>query len=92
MRSSDVIVAFFTDNSKAFDLNDSSVLTKTMQSILLDGFTNFCLSNRLTHFVKTDPSISNLLIKTFGSPQGSILRPILFDFYLADRTKVLLES
>ena len=92
MRSSDVIVAFFTDNSKAFDLNDSSVLTKTMQSILLDGFINFCLSNRLTHFVKTDPSISNLLIKTFGSPQGSIPRPILFDFYLADRTKVLLES
>ena len=49
----------------------------------------YWIFNYLTdrHFVQIDSSISNILITSFGVPQGSILGPILFNLCVADMTK-----
>ena len=51
----------------------------------------YWIFNYLTdrHFVQIDSSISNILITSFGIPQGSILGPILFNLCVADMKNIL---
>ena len=44
------------------------------------------------HFVQIDSSMSNILITSFGVPQRSMLRPIVFNLCVADMTNNLSES
>ena len=95
MKSSEVTIAIFTDYSKAFDTIDFSILIKKMHTLNFSKRFLYWIFNYLTdrrHFVQIDSSISNILITSFGVPQGSILRPILFNLHVADMANNLSES
>ena len=80
MKSSEVTIAIFTDYSKAFDTIDFSILLKKMHALNFSKHSLYWIFNYLTdrrHFVQIDSSISNILITSFGVPQGSIRGPIL---------------
>ena len=92
MKSSEVTIAIFTDYSKAFDTIDFSILLKKMHTLNFSKHFLYWIFNYLTdrrHFAQIDSSISNILITSFGVPQGSILGPILFNLCLADMANIL---
>ena len=95
MKSSEVTIAIFTDYRKAFDTIDFSILLKKMQTINFSEHFFFCIFNYLTdrrHFVQIGSGVFNILITSLGVHQGSILRPILFNLRVADKTNHLSES
>ena len=95
MKSSEVTIAIFTDYSKAFDTIDFSILLKKMHTLNFSKHFLYWIFNYLTdspHFVQIDSSMSNILITSFGVPQRSMLRPIVFNLCVADMTNNLSES
>ena len=95
MKSSKVTIVIFTDYSKTFDTIYFSILLKKMYTLNFSKHFLYWIFNYLTdrrHFVQIDSSISNILITSFGVPQGSILGPIRFNLCVADMTNNLSES
>ena len=95
MKSSKVTIAIFTDYSKTFDTIYFSILLKKMYTLNFSKHFLYWIFNYLTdrrHFVQIDSSISNILIKSFDVPQGSIPGPILFNLCVANMKKKLSES
>ena len=82
-----VFDALLTDLSKAFDCLDYELLTTKLNAY---GFSlpalpliNSYLSNRKQR-TKIENTYSTWLDIIFGVPQGSILRPLLFNVFLVD--------
>ncbi len=72
------------DLSKPFDSVSHSILLKKCAILNIDLFwLNSYLKNR-THSVKLNKTLSSKVSVQFGVPQGSILRPILFNIYIND--------
>ena len=95
MKQSELIMAVFTDYSKAFDTIDFFTLIQKMHS--LNFFTDvlYWAFNYLTHrhhFVQIDSNSSSLLTAKYGVPQGSILGPIFFNLCVADMSSITLNS
>ena len=66
---------------------DFSVLLKKIHTLNISKQFLYWIFNYLTdrrHFVQIDSTISNILITSFGVPQGYILRLILFNLCVAD--------
>ena len=82
MKGSEIILAVFTDYSKAFDTIEFSVLIKKMYTPNFFKRFLYWIFSYLTerqHFVQIDSNISEILYTNFGVPQGSILGPVLFN-------------
>ena len=80
------------DFSAAFDCVDHDLLTLVLKtcfgitSSALDWIKSF-LSNR-THFIRIGNKTSKLFHVKFGVPQGSILGPLLFIFYMTNIARI----
>ena len=79
--------ALLTGLSKAFDCLDLKLLTAKLNaySFNLPALRLICdyLSNRKQR-IKTENTYSTLMEMVFGVTQGSILRPLLFNIFMAD--------
>ena len=87
MNRGEITLMIMADYSKAFD----TIKLKTVLSKLDDlGFSKDYLRwtiDYLTgrkHFVQVDDKKSNCWDVSFGVPQGSIMRPLIFNLYVAD--------
>ena len=82
-----VFDALLTDLSKAFDCLDHELLTAELKAYDFNlpalRFINDYLSNRKQR-TKIENTYSTWLDIIFGVPQGSILRPLLFNVFLVD--------
>lgn len=86
-QAGDQTLGLFLDLAKAFDTISINLLLKKLEcvgirGVALDWFTNY-LTNR-KQMVTIGEYSSELLPISFGIPQGSILGPTLFSFYMND--------
>ena len=84
-------IGIFLDFSKAFDRVDHNILLMTLEKYDIKGIARqwFCdyLFSR-TKYVTYNNHMSNNEKITCGDPQGSILGPLLFLFYINDLANV----
>ena len=86
-----VSIMVLLDMSKAFDSIRYDILLSKLQNLdfsqgALDWFQSY-LSNR-QQCVRIGDAVSKVLPLEFGVPQGSILDPVLFTFYVNDLLSV----
>ena len=89
VEKNETTIGVYLDLSKAFDTIDHDILLHELdyygfRGIVLDWFRDY-LSNR-TQYVSYNDNTSDLKTILCGVPQGSILGPLLFIFYINDIT------
>ena len=93
MKANDTTLTDFIDYSEAFDTIDFSILIKKVHT--LNFSKPFCLLHFFSyladrrHFVQIDSNISNISYTNFGVPQGSVLKPFLFNLCIANMMNIL---
>ena len=87
LNSSEVAIALFADYSKAFNTIRYDILLKKLNVLRFSSSFIHLINSYLTdryQFVQIEDKKSALAQVTCGIPQGSILRPILFNLYVTD--------
>ena len=87
MKSGEVTLAMLVDFSKAFDtITHDKFITKLYKLGFLPEFLRLISSylNHRSQFALIDANRSKTGMLSFGIPQGSILGPIIFNFYSND--------
>ena len=95
MKQSELTMAVYSHYSKAFDTIDFSTLIQKMHSLNFSTDFLYWVFNYLTHrkhFVQIDSNCSSLLTATYGTPEGSMLGPILFNLCVADMSSITPKS
>ena len=80
-------VGVFLDLQKAFDMVDRSILLSKLSHYGIRGNPNNLINSFLSdrkQYVKLGDSHSNILETVLGTPQGSILSPLLFLVFIND--------
>ena len=83
--SSNIVTGVFIDLKKAFDTVDHTILLKKPYSYEIGGKAHKWLTSYLTgrtQYVVYDGNKSSTLNMTCRVPQGSILGPLLFIYYI----------
>ena len=85
----------FIDLQKVFDIVDHKILLSKINHYGIKGIPYEWFKSYLTNkqrFTTVNNKESELLSIEFGVPQGSILRPLLFQIYINDLSKAILFS
>jgi hypothetical protein len=93
--SKNKVLGMFCDLSKAFDCVNHEILLMKLQYYGIRGVTNTWIRSYLENrqqTVQVNNTKSNLNTVLLGVPQGSILGPLLFLFYINDLPKNVLNS
>ena len=80
-------LAIFLDLQKAFDLVSHPILISKLRHYGINGAPLNLISSFLTNrqqCVKTNNTISSIKAVSIGTPQGSVLSPLLFNIFIND--------
>jgi len=89
------VIGVFLDLSKAFDVRDNQILIEKLKWYGVRGVPNKLIESYLRnrqYLVKYNNSKSKTKTVNIGVPQGSILGPLLFNIFVNDLPKNIIQQ